>query len=122
MQSIQKRASAENFWIWFLKIISGLIIVVFLGLHLVVNHLVAPEGLLSYEDVLQYYSYPFIPVIEVLFLITVVSHSLIGIRSIILDLNPSQKLIRGINILFFSGGLIAIAYGMWLVYIIAGRT
>lgn len=121
MQNNLKRYMGENFWVWFIKIISGLVIVLFLGLHFVVNHLVAPGGLLSYADVIQYYSNPIIPIIEILFLITVVPHAILGIRGIFLDLNPSPKSIKVVDILFLTLGTLAILYGIWLVIVLANR-
>jgi len=46
----------------------------------------------------------------------VVSHSLIGLRSIVLDLKPSRSLLKGINWVFGIVGVVAIVYGIWLVF------
>ena len=113
--------SKEGAFLWLIKIIAGLLIVILLGLHYVVNHLIAPEGLLSYADVVRYYQNPVIPTIEIAFLIFAVSHSLIGVRSILLDLNPSQKWMRVINPLLVGLGVAAVTYGVWLALTIAGR-
>ena len=75
---------------WLLKIITGLFVVVFLGIHFIVNHLIAPEGLLTYSDVVKYYQNPIIVIMEISFLIVVVVHSFLGLRAILLDLNPSR--------------------------------
>jgi len=111
----------EGTWIWLFKIVAGLLIVVLLGIHFIVNHLVAPEGLLSYADVVAYYQNPIIPIMEIVFLALAVSHSLIGIRSIILDLNPSDKTMRSLDVAFIILGLGATLYGIWLVLVIVGR-
>lgn len=111
----------ENSWLWLAKIVAGLLIIILLGIHLVVNHLVAPGGLLSYQDIIQYYQNPIIPIMEVFFLIFVVTHALLGVRSIILDLNPSDKTLFRINRLLVAIGSIAIVYGIWLVIVIVKR-
>lgn len=111
----------ENTWLWLVKIIAGLGIVVLLTIHFIVNHLIAPEGLLSYDDILRYYSNPIIPIMEAGFLILVVVHSLIGLRSIILDLNPSAKTMRLINPLLITVGSAAIIYGLWLLLLLVKR-
>jgi len=121
MQNERISWNGERFWIWFIKIVSGLIIVLFLGLHFIINHLVAPEGLLNYADVLEYYSNPIIPIIEILFLVTVVPHALIGIRGIMLDLNPKPVLVNVINIALLACGISAIIYGIWLIIVIVNR-
>lgn len=118
METTRPSQNREKTWLWLYKIIAGVLIVFLLGLHFVINHLVAPEGLLSWSDVVAYYQNPIIPIIEIIFLIVVVSHSLIGLRSIILDLNPSAAILRGVDILFMVVGVVSIAYGIWLVTVI----
>lgn len=111
----------EGAGVWIFKIFAGLFIVLLLGLHFVVNHLVAPGGLLSYSDVVAYYQVPIIPIIEGIFLILVVSHALVGLRSIILDLNPSDRALKIITNVFWFVGISAVAYGIWLLVVVAGR-
>jgi len=107
----------ENTWIWLVKVFAGLFIVVLLGIHFIVNHLLAPGGLLSYADVLAYYQNPIIPIMEGFFLVFVVAHALLGLRSILLDLNPSAARMRWIDIILFALGGVAIVYGIWLIII-----
>ncbi len=111
----------EGAGVWIFKIFAGLFIVLLLGLHFVVNHLVAPGGLLSYADVVAYYQVPIIPIIEGIFLILVVSHALVGLRSIILDLNPTDQVLKIVTILLWVIGVAAVAYGIWLLVVMAGR-
>jgi len=116
MKSYQSKLT-ENTWIWLVKVFAGLFIVVLLGIHFIVNHLVAPGGLLSYADVLAYYQNPIIPIMEGFFLVFVVGHALLGLRSILLDLNPSAARMRWIDIILFALGGAAIVYGIWLIII-----
>lgn len=111
----------ENTWIWLVKVFAGLFIVVLLGIHFIVNHLLAPGGLLSYADVLAYYQNPIIPIMEGFFLVFVVVHALLGLRSILLDLNPSAARMRWIDIILFALGVAAIVYGIWLIIVIVLR-
>lgn len=115
------RKPRESVFLWLYKIISGLFIVVLLGVHFIVNHLVAPEGLLTYQDVVRYYTHPIVPIMEVAFLCFVVSHALDGLRSILLDLNPSDRLLKIMDWIFVVVGVGSIAYGVWLVLLIAQR-
>lgn len=108
----------EGAWLWLFKIVAGLMIVLLLALHFIVNHLVAPSGLLSYQDVIVYYQNPIIPIVEVIFLIFVVSHALVGLRSIVLDLNPSDGVLRLVDAVFWLAGTGFIIYGIWLVVVI----
>ena len=119
--STAPRSQQEGMGLWLYKIIAGLFIVLLITIHMIVNHLVVPGGLLTYQDVVRYYAVPFIPVMEITFLIVVVSHALIGLRSIILDLNPSPKVLKFITWILIGLGSFAVIYGAWLVIVIAGR-
>ncbi len=111
----------EGAGLWFLKILTGFLVIVVLVIHLIVNHLIVPGGLLSYADIVQYYQIPIIPIMEIVFLIFVVTHALIGLRSVLLDLRPSNILLQWINYGLGVLGIGSIAYGVWLVLVIVGR-
>lgn len=111
----------EGAFLWLIKILAGLSIVIVLGIHFWVNHLAAPEGLLNYADVIRYYQNPWVVTMEIFFLISVVTHALIGIRSILLDLNPSDSVLSIINTILLIVGVGAITYGIWLAFEIANR-
>ncbi|HSM24767.1 MAG TPA: hypothetical protein VK856_07905 [Anaerolineaceae bacterium] len=113
--------SGEGAGLWFLKILTGFLMIGILFLHLVVNHLIVEGGLLSYADVVQYYQMAIIPIMEVAFLIFVVSHALMGLRSVLLDLHPSNKMLKVINYGLIGLGVVSIVYGTWLVIVIVGR-
>jgi succinate dehydrogenase / fumarate reductase membrane anchor subunit len=107
--------TGENVWIWLLKILTGLGIIVLLAVHLIVNHLTAVGGLLTHADVVAYYTNPWIVLMEAVFLLFVVSHSLIGMRSIILDLKPSRPMLRLVDVAFVIIGVTSSVYGIWLL-------
>lgn len=111
----------EGVWLWLLKIIAGLLVIVVLGIHFVINHAVAPGGLLTYEDVIRYYKVPIVPIMEIFFLIVVVVHAILGFRGIVLDLNPGQKIRRVMDWIFVIAGVIAVVYGSWLVIVLTSR-
>jgi succinate dehydrogenase / fumarate reductase membrane anchor subunit len=111
----------ENVWLWLAKLVSGVLVFTLILVHIIVNHLVATGGLLNYAAVVAYLSKPWIAVMESSFLIVVVCHSLLGSRSILLDLKPSPRLLRGLDILFLLVGLVAIVYGIWLIRLIVTR-
>jgi succinate dehydrogenase hydrophobic anchor subunit len=111
----------EGTWLWLAKVLSGVIVFALLIIHLIVNHLVAQGGLLSYADVLAYYANPIIPVMEGVFLVFVVTHALLGLRGIVLDLDPPPAVARGLDMLFSVMGIGAIGYGLWLLQTLAAR-
>lgn len=121
MDSSYQPKSGEGTGLWLAKIITGLLIIVILVIHFIVNHLAAETGLLSYADVVKYYQNPVIVVMEIAFLIFVVSHALMGVRSVILDLKPSRSFLRVLDGVFVLVGAGAMVYGIWLALTIASR-
>jgi succinate dehydrogenase / fumarate reductase membrane anchor subunit len=113
--------SREGAWLWLIKIVTGLLIIVILGIHFVVNHFIGENALLSYADVVRYYSNPIIPVMEGFFLVFVVSHSLLGLRSIILDLKPSHRVLKVVDWVLTIVGVVSIVYGIWLILAILNQ-
>lgn len=113
----------ETTWIWLIKIVTGPLLILVLILHLTVNHYIGslPSGLMTYEDVIRYYQNPIIPAIEILFLILVVAHSLIGLRGIILDMNPSRQVLSAVTWFLSLFGVFSVIYGIWLALTIASK-
>jgi succinate dehydrogenase hydrophobic anchor subunit len=120
-QSVSTPGSGENTWLWLLKIVTGVLLVILLGIHLVVNHFVADNGLLTYADVVAYYQNPIIPIMEIGFLAIVVTHSLTGLRGIVLDLKPSRNFLRVFDVILVIAGVSVVAYGIWLVLVIVSK-
>jgi succinate dehydrogenase / fumarate reductase, membrane anchor subunit len=100
---------------WLLQAISGIMLVILLCVHLIVNHLVAPQGLLTYADIVRYYDLPGIALMEAGFLITVTSHCLLGLHSIVLDLNPPAFVRRLTTQFLVILGVGMIFYGIYLI-------
>ena len=115
--------SGETTWIWLVKMVTGPLLILVLILHLIVNHYIGslPSGLMNYQDIVRYYQHPIIPAIEILFVATVVTHSLIGLRGIILDMNPSRRVLSAVTWLFTLLGVSSVVYGIWLALTIASR-
>jgi succinate dehydrogenase hydrophobic anchor subunit len=113
--AISQPKRGETTWLWLLKIITGVLVVLILGVHLVVNHLVSPDGLLTFQQVVVYLSNPWVALMEGTFLVLAVFHALLGVRSVVLDLHPSVRMIRGMDIVFSIVGIVAIIYGIWLL-------
>jgi succinate dehydrogenase hydrophobic anchor subunit len=99
---------------WLVQAGLGILLVILLAIHLIVNHWAAPHGLLTYTDVVRYYDIPGVAWMEAIFLIVVTVHCLLGLHSILLDLNLSAGATRIATSLLTCAGLTAIAYGVWL--------
>ena len=113
--AISQPKRGETTWLWLLKIVTGVLVVLILGVHLVVNHLVSPEGLLTFPEIVVYLSNPWVALMEGTFLVLAVSHALLGVRSVFLDLHPSEGVIRVMDVVFSVVGVAAIVYGIWLL-------
>jgi succinate dehydrogenase hydrophobic anchor subunit len=106
---------------WLVQAGLGVMLVILLAIHLIVNHWAAPQGLLTYADVVRYYDTPGIAWMEAAFLIVVTVHCLLGLHSILLDLNMSAPITRVATWLLTFVGLTAIVYGVWLTRVIVSR-
>lgn len=111
----------ENTWTWLLKIITGPLLLLILILHFTVNHYLGSmsSGLMTYDDIIQYFQNPVIVAIEILFLVTVVTHSLLGFHGILLDMHPPRALLVISTWLHLVIGISAVVYGIWLALTIA---
>ena len=111
----------NNIWLWLLKMVSGLLIVLLLTTHFIINHFsgTAGGGLLTHKEVVQMYTSPGYIFLEILFLVIVISHALIGFRSIILDLNLAHNVMRILDLIFVILGVGSAGYGIWLLFRVA---
>ena len=111
-----KQSANSNFTFrWILQASLGILLVLLLAVHLIVNHWVAPHGLLTYSDVIHYYDHPGIVWMEASFLIVVTVHCLLGIHAIIYDLDLSSRVTYFITRVVILVGAVAILYGLWLI-------
>jgi succinate dehydrogenase / fumarate reductase, membrane anchor subunit len=115
-RSAERRAVPGNAAgaIWIIQAVSGLLLILLLGLHMIAHHYVVEGGLRTFADVLDYVRNPIIFVLEVLFLLVVTPHAILGLRAIILDLGPSKQAVTVINWVLGIVGVAATAYGIWL--------
>jgi len=120
---VTKPRPGETTWLWLIKIVTGPLLVLVLILHFTVNHYLGSlaSGLMTYDDVVKYFQNPIIPAIEILFLVTVVTHCLIGLRGIIIDMNPSRRVLQIVTWALVVLGISSVVYGIWLALTIASR-
>lgn len=100
--------------LWIVQAITGLLLILLLGLHMIAHHYVVEGGLRTFSDVIDYISNPIIFVLEVLFLIVVTPHAMMGMQGILLDLGPSESAARTILWVTRILTVAIIAYGIWL--------
>ena len=106
----QTRSSAS--WLW--QAATGVLLVPLLALHIIAQHFVVKGGERNFGEVVSFLTHPAIMVLEVLFLIVVTSHAMLGIRSILFDLGLPQRLRANAGRVLTGLGIVTAAYGVWL--------
>lgn len=100
-----------NAWVW--QALSGVLLLVLLSVHLVVNHFAA-GGLLTYRQISAYLAHPGVLALETTFLAVVIFHALAGVRAIVFDLGVSGRMARWVTAALVALGLALFGYGLWL--------
>jgi succinate dehydrogenase cytochrome b556 subunit len=115
---VEKQLARErtSSWSWILQAFTGVLLVVLLGLHMVVQHFVVEGGLRRYQQVVEY-----LFLLEIAFLIVVTWHALLGVRAIILDLGLKPATERKVTAFLSFVGVVTVAYGIWLSATIVSR-
>jgi succinate dehydrogenase / fumarate reductase membrane anchor subunit len=108
-----RRGQAAGTW-WLVQAISGLLLILVLGLHMIAQHFLVEGGLREFADVIAYVSNPLIFAIEIVFLVVVTTHAVLGARAICLDLGLSERGERAVNWIVALVGIAAVGYGIWL--------
>jgi succinate dehydrogenase hydrophobic anchor subunit len=109
--------------VWRATAYTGVALVVLITVHMVAHHFVVHEtgGLRSYEQVLEYVANPVIFAIELLFLVVVTVHAMLGLRGVLFDLATGDRarawISRGLLVL----GVVTVAYGIVLIVTLASR-
>ena len=103
-------------WIW--QAVTGAGLIFLSALHMVAQHFVVEGGLRDYQDVQEYLRNPVILALEVLFLISVTSHALLGVRAILFDFGLKPATEKRISQALTVFGLLAVAYGIWLTWVV----
>lgn len=95
--------------LWLVKAVSGVLLIGFLGLHLVAQHFLVEGGLRSYSDVVAYLRQPLALVAEVGLLASVIVHAALGMRAILVELLPGARALRRAS--WIIGGIAVAAFG-----------
>ncbi|HSL11819.1 MAG TPA: hypothetical protein VLA82_10950 [Actinomycetota bacterium] len=108
---------------WKLVTFTGVGLLGLLLVHMIGHHFVVGEvgGLRNYDQVLDYIAHPVIFTIESFFLLFVTVHAMLGVRSVLLDLDPAPAWRRAIDVGAVVLGLGTLAYGYFLIGTLASR-
>jgi len=103
---------------WYWQIFTGVALVLLLGLHFIANHFIATGGIRDFADVVSYLRNPIILVLEVLFLIVVAIHAMLGVRAIVMDFGISGQAEKRLSQVLTVIGVLTVGYGLWLTWAI----
>src|SRR6516165_2025066 len=103
-------------WLW--QVITGVGLVILLGLHFIANHFVAKGGLRDFKEVVAYLRNPVILLLEVLFLLCVTTHALLGVRAILLDFGLSEAAERRMDQILKTVGILTVGYGLAVTWVV----
>lgn len=106
---------------WLGQAISGILLIVIVFTHMLINHFQA-EGMLSASQVVAQVSNTTYFILEIAFVIVVTYHALAGIRVIIFDLNLSDAARRKISAAITMVGILTIIYGATIAFLIRSQT
>jgi succinate dehydrogenase hydrophobic anchor subunit len=110
----KQQARQSSGWIW--QAVTGVLLIVIVLLHMIFHHF--EEGLLSASQVVTHVANPAIFILEILFVLVVTYHALLGIKAVIFDLQLSdstrQKVSLGLTVL----GVVTVVYGVILAFLI----
>jgi succinate dehydrogenase / fumarate reductase membrane anchor subunit len=107
---------ATSAWLW--QVFTGVGLVMLLGLHFIANHFIAKGGLREFSEVVAYLRNPIILMLELLFLVFVTTHELLGVRAILLDFGLSVRTEKRLSQALTALGVLTVGYGLWLTWVI----
>jgi len=106
---------------WLFQVISGVLLVLLLGLHIITQHFVANGGLRDYAQVLSYLSNPAVLAVESLFVIVLIWHAMLGLRAVLLDFGFGRRGQALITRAVVALGAVTAAYSFWLIATLAAK-
>ena len=109
----RRRTDSRAGRLWLGQAVTGGLLLVFLAVHLVAQHLLAPEGLRDHAAVLDYLRQPVALAAEIGLLASVIAHACLGMRSSLVDVLGTSGLRRASGVIA-AVGIAAFAYGVWL--------
>jgi succinate dehydrogenase cytochrome b556 subunit len=115
----QRRRGGTTAWI--LQVVSGVLLVLLLGLHIVTQHFVVKGGLRDYAQVVSYLSNPVVLAVESLFVVVLIWHAMLGLRAILLDFGFGRRGQAWITYGVTALGVVTAAYSFWLIATIAAN-
>ena len=117
----QRRSRSVASRLWLIQALTGALLIGFLGVHLVAQHLLAPGGLRDYQAVVAYLREPIALAAELGLLLSVIVHACVGMRSSLVDVVTDATRLRIASVAIATVGAFAAVYAIWVTAsVIAG--
>lgn len=120
MSQLKTKTQPRPSFAWLGQAVSGVLLIVILGLHMYFQHFQA-AGLLNAGEAVAHISAPIIFGLEILFVIVVTYHALLGVKAILFDLSRAEAARRKITLGLTILGVITAGYGVILAILIRSQ-
>ncbi len=101
-------------WIW--QALTGVLLILLLGLHMIAQHFVVSGGLRTFQDVIDYLRNPVILVLEAIFMLVVTYHAMVGVRAILYDLGLDEAGKKKATTVLTILGVLIIVWAAYLLF------
>lgn len=112
-----RRVKGLGMWAWLAQRVSGLLLVLFIFLHIFIIHFGARGGEITFDSVMDRLSSPVYTVLEIGLLATVLYHAFNGLWVIILDLGIDSKKAAVIYWVLFAVAFAMFILGTYTMYL-----
>lgn len=109
-----RRAPDRSGILWLVKAASGGLLLVFLGIHLVAQHLLAPGGLRDFDSVVEYLHQPAALLAEMGLVVSVIVHASVAIRSFLVELIHDRRVLRYLDYVIVVVAIGTFGYTVWI--------
>jgi succinate dehydrogenase hydrophobic anchor subunit len=103
---------------WLIQVVTGALVLLLVTLHMIANHFIVPNGLRNFNDVVEYLRTPIVLFFEVMFLVVVTWHGLLGLRAVLFDFGLSARTERVVTWVLAVVGVATVGYGLWLTSVV----
>lgn len=114
----ESRAASREGVLWLVKAITGVLLIVSLGVHLVAQHFLVDGGLRDHAAVVAYLRHPVALVAELALLVSVITHAALGVRAVLVDVLPGETAVRRATWVIGIVGIGCLAYGVALTLLV----
>jgi succinate dehydrogenase hydrophobic anchor subunit len=122
-ETSERKPLATQTRVWRWTAFTGVALLVLVTIHMIAHHFVVESigGLRTYRQILDYIANPVMFTIECTFLVVVTIHAMLGLRSVLFDLNFGARARARVNRGLVALGALTIAYGLALIGTLASR-